>query len=121
MHGNVRHDFASNQVTWAVRGIKIPLCSKCRFKYYGLQLLVLPMSVGLGSLIGVISGTIMDISRHGHGGQDGACIGAFLGLGLAILLYWGGLIRWLWFRKHPAVLEAKRNGFSFGEQPSGVT
>ena len=121
MHGNERRDIVSNQVTWAVRSIKIPLCSKCRFKYYGLHLLVLPMSVGLGSLIGFIVGTIMDTSRHGQMGQDGACIGAFLGLGLAILLYWGGLIRWLWFRKYPAVLEAKRNGFSFGEWPSGIT
>lgn len=121
MHGNERRDIVSNQVTWAVRSIKIPLCSKCKFKYYGLHLLVLPMSVGLGSLIGFIVGTIMDTSRHGQMGQDGACIGAFLGLGLAILLYWGGLIRWLWFRKYPAVLEAKRNGFSFGEWPSGIT
>lgn len=121
MHGNERRDIVSNQITWLIKNIQIPLCSRCRLKYYGLHLLVLPMSVGTGSLSGFIFGAIMDTSRHGQMGQDGVCIGAFLGLGLAILLYWGGLIRWLWFRKYPAVLEAKRNGFSFGEWPSGIT
>ena len=97
------------------------MCTENVYNDNIFHLLVLPMSVGTGSLSGFIFGAIMDTSRHGQMGQDGACIGAFLGLGLAILLYWGGLIRWLWFRKYPAVLEAKRNGFSFGEWPSGIT
>ena len=108
MYGNVHHD--SNLIMWDVRDIHIPLCLKCRLKYYGLHLLVLLVSIGLGIWCGIKS--------HGVKEGVGIAVSFFVGVGLATVIYRSRVIRWLWFRNHPAILEARREGFAFGKKLS---
>lgn len=120
MHGNVTQKFLSEHVSWQIITIPIRLCSKCRFRYYGAHLLVLPVSIGLCVLIGLIRWIIADVSNNGQGDKGYLSIGIGFGAILAFVIYWLGIIRWLWFRKHPRILEARKKGFSFGEKPFGV-
>jgi len=106
MYGDIDY-LLPGQIRWNVTDRAVPLCRKCKMKYYSWCML---LCMSLGAIFSLFAIVIYDWQMA----SVACCLGIFAGI------YCCRLIRNSWFNEYPDIKHLRERGYKYGRKPSGV-